>query len=136
MKTSIPDVLTSEEAETLTSRIGKFGNTDFTPIRKVLDSIKDAGIDFTLHHKSYWRVESRAAGHGWHVDTGNKNHMAWCTYGGSVLLTDPKDFTGGVLTYKDGVAPKEKLRLYIHSSDVEHMVTPHEGKRIVLLLFI
>jgi hypothetical protein len=107
---------------------------------KVINTIsKD--FDFEVKSKSYWSIEHRPRGHGWHLDTGSNNHMLWCQIGVSILLQDGK---GGGDTYygtcEDDInAIKSDRKLYdlvVHTSDEWHMVTPHEGNRFVFLMFI
>tara|TARA_Y100000766_G_scaffold220060_1_gene192037 strand:- start:17180 stop:17671 length:492 start_codon:yes stop_codon:yes gene_type:complete len=101
--------------------------------------------------KSYFRLESSTEGsvrtHPWHVDTGSKNHMSWCKYGISILLSEPTTFKGAELEYRDGtIITKEKhyLGLTMHSSDVEHRLRwgiessdkKREGERRTLLFFL
>ena len=72
----------------------------------------------------------------WHVDTGVKNHMIWCDYGCSVLLTN--DENSGFLEYRDGTKflPEEHYcGLAIHGSDVEHRVG-HGANRVTFLAFL
>ena len=119
---------------------------DDTPpiVQKVLDSVSKI-VNFELHENSYWRVQPTPPnGVWWHVDTGSytpkPGHMSWCSYGVSVLLTD--EFGGRMKYRKDCIEEvvkgREKLDMYIHSSDEEHMIEPPDlGKtRTVLLLFI
>src|SRR5262245_19388346 len=70
--------------------------------------------------------EQRPAGHDWHCDNcrpvgkeylpknfiekydeikWEDNHMAWCAYSASMLITPPEEFTGGHLQFFD---PKTK----------------------------
>jgi hypothetical protein len=46
-------------------------------IKKVLNKIKE-DFDFTVNENSYYAIEHRPLGHGWHKDTGTSNHMMWC----------------------------------------------------------
>jgi hypothetical protein len=132
MRKRVDNVIDEDDVNWLKAQpTGKHRTWDSAPLKKVL-----AHIDATPTENSYWRVESKPQGHGWHIDTGSKKHMLWCRYGASVLLSKPDQFTGGTLTYRDRKEDKIYRSAYIHSSDVEHMVTPHEGKRTVLLLFI
>jgi|5_EtaG_2_1085323.scaffolds.fasta_scaffold09764_4 hypothetical protein len=137
MRFTIPNII-SEEDLALLSRIHinkSIRDWNEPLIKRVFTKIKEE-TDIELCDKSYWRVESKSQGHGWHVDTGNSNHMAWCRIGCSILLSG--SFEGGVLRYRDEDIEQEMYTLYGHGSDVEHMVTPHspEGSRRVLLLFI
>ena len=107
--------------------------------------------EFILESPSYWRIERRPKGHIWHFD-GCKlvngefvdNHMAWCQYGTTVLLSDPGEFTGGRLFFEIDGEPIEVKDHYLNgicytagkfNNPVRHMVEPHKGKRTVLLMF-
>lgn len=109
-------------------------------VEKVISRLKQ-DIDFVIKEKSYWRIETMPQGHGWHQDTGSNNHMVWCQVGVSILLNEA--FTGGETYYAEdaGITNVTKQErkigdLCAHSSDEWHMVTPHEGKRTVFLMFI
>ena len=145
MRKLVKDVITAAEAEILLhdyqQDFSKKISHDMPPVvRKVLDNLAEH-VDFQLHPESYWRVQNTPdSGIWWHKDTGSAGHMSWCTYGVSLLLTD--EF-GGRMKYRNGrveeiVHGREKLDMYIHSSEEEHMVeAPDPGKtRTVLLLFI
>jgi len=114
--------------------------------RKIL--IKDAGgvissiferinkiSNIKPHKEAYARLEHKTDGHRWHKDTGSSNHMMWCSFGCSILLSNPNEFDGGEFYYRDGKSDQEVRSLVMHSSDVEHLVTKHSGKRVVLLFF-
>ncbi len=150
MRELVKDVISLEEADQLLkmgiqNRENQNTNIRFsedTPavVQKVLDEVSKI-VNFKLHENSYWRVQKTPEnGIWWHKDTGSKGHMSWCSYGVSVLLTD--EFGGRMKYRKDHteevVEGREKLDMYIHSSDEEHMVeSPDTGKiRTVLLLFI
>ncbi len=137
MRFTIPNIISEEDLDLLNSNCINTSIRDWNNpvIERVLTKIKEE-TDVKLCDKSYWRVERKSQGHGWHVDTGNSNHMAWCRIGCSVLLSN--SFEGGVLKYRDEDIEQEMYTLYGHGSDVEHMVTSHspEGSRRVLLLFI
>ena len=145
MRKLVKDVISSEEAALLLNDLRHDFSvklSDNTPplVQKVLDKLSEH-IDFQVHEESYWRVQNTPeAGIWWHKDTGSMGHMSWCTYGVSLLLTD--EFGGRMKYRNEGVEEivhgREKLDMYIHSSDEEHMVeSPDSGKiRTVLLLFI
>ncbi len=126
-------MLTALEAETLSSQIGKrsFGEPLVSRITDLILQNTDAAIT----DQSYCRVERNTAGHPWHVDTGDSNHMPWCRWSASVLLSPPDKFTGGVFEFRDA-SYQNYLDALIFSSDEEHRVTPHEGERKVLLIFL
>lgn len=139
MRTFIPNVITAQEAEALVS----YHNTKHCPgdidhldvIAKIKKAIEQV-VEPIWDSPSYTRIEKLDRGHDWHVDTGSNDHMKWCDYGCSVLLTDSED--AGFLEYRDGgkIYPKEHYcGLAIHSSDVEHR-TEHQGDRITFLAFI
>ena len=107
--------------------------------------------EFILESPSYWRIETRPKGHEWHFD-GCKliegkfvdNHMAWCQIGTTVLLSDPKQFTGGRIFFEKDGEPQELKDHYLNgvcypagkfNNPARHMVEPHQGKRTVLLMF-
>ena len=102
-------------------------------VRRIIDLMPNAKI---VEH-AYARVEAKPDGHDWHVDTGTGDHMPWCGWSASVLLTPPNQFKGGVLQF-DG--PLEEhlhyLGAMIYSSDQKHRVTPHTGARRALLVFL
>jgi hypothetical protein len=109
-------------------------------VDKVINKLRE-DFDFEIKDDSYYRVESKFDGHQWHKDTGSSDQMAWCQVGVSILLQDGK--SGGETFYgkeKDDKNPiKSDRKLYdlvAHTSDEWHMVTKHEGKRIVFLMFI
>ena len=145
MRKLVKDVISSEDASVLLNELRHDFSvklSDDTPplVQKVLDKLSEH-IDFQLSNESYWRVQNTPeAGIWWHKDTGSTGHMSWCTYGVSLLLTE--EFGGRMKYRNEGVEEivhgREKLDMYIHSSDEEHMVeSPDPGKtRTVLLLFI
>ena len=88
--------------------------------------------------KSYATIERNPGGHDWHFDTGDTNHMPWCRMSASVGLTPPSEFVGGEFQFN---APFEEYRTHyldalIYGNDQLHRVLPHEGNRIVLLIFL
>lgn len=107
--------------------------------------------EFVLQKPSYWRIERRPKGHPWHFDGCKSingefvdNHMAWCEYGTTVLLTPPENFTGGKIYFEVDGEPQEVKDHYLNgviytagkfNNPVRHMVEPHEGNRTVLLMF-
>ena len=139
MRAFIPNIITPEEAATIVA----YYNTKHCPgdwdKLEAVDKIKKAierVVKPVWEPPTYIRVEKLDRGHDWHVDTGSNDHMKWCDYGCSVLLTDSED--AGFLEYKDGKIfyPEEHYcGLAIHSSDVEHR-TKHQGARITFLAFI
>jgi len=60
--------------------------------------------------------------------------MPWCAFGCSLLLRAGPSV--GSLEYRDGTNIARPFDLAIHSSDVEHRVSPYTGERIVWLAFL
>jgi len=137
-RTIIKQVITSEDEHELPIKKTLLKDCCNPVVNKILDRLRSQ-INFTINEKSYCKVETMNRGHKWHKDTGNKNHMMWCTIGGTMLLTG--QHTGGHLVYATNrgqkrIKHRELYDLYVHSSDVEHMITPSTGNRRVFLLFI
>ena len=152
----ITGLLTPGEADKL-KNMGKpdaissdFSNELLQKVAKRYQSMVD-DQEFILSSPSYWRIETRPKGHEWHYD-GCKliegefedNHMAWCQFGTTVLLSDPDEFTGGRIFFEIDGEPKEVKDHYLNgvcytagklNNPMKHMVEPHEGKRTVLLMF-
>jgi hypothetical protein len=141
MKKIIENIISPEEAEQMRIDfppkffmfIEEYEKDPFSQgANKVLAAIKSE-LGCVLP-KSYLKAEGNGL-YDWHVDTGNNNHMPWCTHGCSLLLS--KDFEGGMLEYRDGSSFKRPLDLMIHTRDVEHRVTETtSGDRHVFLLFL
>jgi hypothetical protein len=131
----IPGVLTANEAQELS---GHSGRVVFElPLIARFTSIVTDLTGAVVTPESYAAVECKSDGHAWHVDTGDSNHMPWCQWSASVLLSPPDRFTGGMFQFRNPDADhKEYLGAMIYSSDQEHRVTPHEGVRKVLLVFL
>ena len=114
-------------------------NSQHKILSKILDVIRDY-VDFDIKDESYFKIESRPAGHPWHKDTGSNDHMLWCQVGGTILLSG--DHTGGEISYRneDGteemIKDREKHDLYFHTSDVFHKIETSDGKRSAFLIFI
>jgi hypothetical protein len=135
--------ITKEEAsDQLTHRKFKYSIKldNNSLVNKVIDKIKE-DFDFNIKDESYWRIESLFKGHVWHKDTGTGGGMSWCQVGVSILLQDGS--SGGETYYgkekndKNPIKSDRKIYdLVAHTSDEWHMVTPHQGKRIVFLMFI
>ena len=125
MRAVVKSVLTAEEAEDLIkdslNKSFKFSKNTPKSLEKILNSILNI-VDLKVQKESYWRIEkTQPFGHDWHLDTGNGNHMLWCKYGGTVLLTEHGN--GGYLKYrKNGVEEliknREQFDLYFHSMPV------------------
>tara|TARA_R110001592_G_scaffold33581_5_gene116245 strand:- start:3324 stop:3773 length:450 start_codon:yes stop_codon:yes gene_type:complete len=118
----------------------KINNNKHEVLDSIINKLKDDFL-FEVKSQSYWRLESRQSGHPWHRDTGSNNQMPWCQVGVSILLK--KGNSGGETYYADDDKETNKIKsnrklydLVAHTSDEWHMVTPHEGSRSVLLMFI
>ena len=126
-------MLTALEAQELAAHKGKLSFSMPLVSRVTAQVIAVTGAAVT--DESYATIEPKPEGHEWHYDTGDMNHMPWCRYSASVLLTD--NFTGGMFQFND---PFDEHRHYlsalIYSSDQLHRVTPHKGTRSVLLIFL
>ena len=136
MREFIPHVITPEEAKTLVSSIKTKDNSKNSPIVDKIKGAIEEVINPNWDLPSYTRLQKHPKGHDWHMDTGSNNHMMWCDYGCSVLLTNTED--SGFLEYRDGtkLLPEEHFcGLAIHSSDVEHR-SEQPGNRAVFLAFI
>jgi|11BtaG_2_1085332.scaffolds.fasta_scaffold01236_3 hypothetical protein len=101
----------------------------------VVERLRDH-FDFDLHEESYISIEHNPKGHRWHVDTGDRNHMPWCSFGCSVMLSKDYEYVGGLFHYRDAEIQAEHCGLLWHDSSEEHMVERHQGVRAVLLIFI
>tara|TARA_R100001129_G_scaffold138169_1_gene99329 strand:+ start:1030 stop:1242 length:213 start_codon:yes stop_codon:yes gene_type:complete len=65
--------------------------------------------------------------------------MPWCRVSTSVLLTEkPADAVGGVLQFYDIVPDQRPGELWAWDTQEEnrHRVSPHDGWRICLLMFL
>ena len=126
--------MTAKEAATL--QIGKhsFGHP---LIARCIDALQAEAPHASIETPAYCRVERQAEGHDWHVDTGDSDHMPWCAYSGSVLLSPPGSFRGGWFEFADPIERhRHYLDLLVYSSDNLHRVTSHQGDRRVLLMFL
>jgi len=133
MREIVKNALTEAEAETI--RTVTMMQFDHPLVERMVNVIKNVAPDAAITPKSYARVEYKADGHDWHTDQGDRGHMKWCAYSGSVLLTN--DFVGGNLEFADGTKHRHYLDLLIFSSDERHRVLPHGGgKRMALLIFL
>ena len=108
---------------------------DHWAVERVVGFIRQAAPDAAVTPKSYARIESKPDGHDWHRDTGDMDHMTWCAYSGSVLLT--RNFLGGFFEFHGGPRYRHYLDLLVYSSDQLHRVGPSAaGERIALLVFL
>ena len=141
MKGIVKDFVTPEEANQLRSLTqNKSVVIQDLPdggIRSlIVNRLKEDIPDLKIHDKSYLRIEHIYKGHGWHVDTGSNNHMPWCTYGCSIMLSRDYEYVGGTFHYRDEDLEPDFCQLIWHDSKTEHMVEPHQGVRVVCLIFI
>jgi len=91
----------------------------------------------SIEPPAYCRVECHKDGHDWHSDTGDSDHMLWCAYSGSVLLSPPETFAGGWFEFADPIERhRHYLDLLVYSSENVHRVTSHQGDRRALLMFL
>ncbi len=132
----LKDILSPAEVGELKQALGKIPlNT--VAIQKVIEGMMRLGA-VTITQKSYATIERNPAGHEWHVDTGDSNHMLWCRMSASVGLTPPSNYVGGAFQFSDPFEEYKNnyLSAIIYSSDQQHRVLPHEGDRTVLLIFL
>ena len=152
----IQDILSEAEAKelqqlrTISKRSHDFESNPI--IKKIADTYRVmTGQPLKFSEPSYWVLETKPAGHDWHYDGCKEqdgefidNHMSWCRYGSSILISDPEHFTGGDLYYRQ---EDEEIKVEDHylkgviygaakdNNPVMHKATPHKGKRKVLLMF-
>jgi hypothetical protein len=126
-------VLTALEAQELAAHKGKLSFS--VPLVSRVTAQVIAVTDAAITDQSYALIETKGDGHDWHYDTGDMNHMPWCRFSASVLLSD--NFTGGMFQFeKPFDEHRHFLSALIYSSDQLHRVTPHKGTRSVLLIFL
>jgi len=127
--------LTANEAQDLSGHNGRVGFE--LPLVARVTSIITNLARAVITPESYARVECKSDGHDWHFDTGDSNHMPWCRWSASVLLSPPDTFSGGIFWFRNPDQFADNyLSALIYSSDQEHRVTPHDGERKVLLIFL
>ena len=87
-------------------------------------------------------TECKKDGHKPHYDTGDKNHMLWCRYSASTLLT--KDYKGGEFVFLDENDNEidsfnqdiHYMKTLVFDVGNKHKVKPHyDGDRRVDLYF-
>jgi len=136
MRAYIENVITQEEAKSILHLKDDLSALYENPVvLRVKDIIeKKVGL-IDWEPPTYMRVEENGK-HDWHIDTGYKppGHMKWCEYGCSILLNEDKD--SGFLEYRDDIKLNNYLGLAIHSSDVEHRISPYKGIRETFLVFV
>ena len=81
--------------------------------------------------------------YGWHSDYGTSTRQNWTRkLSASVLVTDPSEYEGGDLVFKDYhnrevIAPKEKGTIIIFDSRVPHKVTRvTTGRRVSIVTWM
>tara|TARA_R100000426_G_scaffold20236_3_gene17456 strand:- start:5243 stop:5713 length:471 start_codon:yes stop_codon:yes gene_type:complete len=120
------------------------------PMPQIVDMVREHA-PVTTKGKSYWNLECRGKGHGWHYDgckpDMSPNHMSWCSWSAVSLISDPSTFEGGYFEYDEGDGQIQKLKeeLYgslliypsgAHNNPLWHQATAHTGAdRWVLLMF-
>lgn len=150
MRLFIPNILTEQEASYLRMNIPHTalirGRWDYPGVDKIVNIIKEHAPIST--DGGYFIIENTKEGHDKHYDGCEldlqPNHMDWCAYSASILLTDASTFEGGTFHFYE---PEESHRedhyrslvLYssaAHNDPQMHSVTPHKnGNRTVLLMF-
>lgn len=137
MREFIANVITADEARFLVGiPRGKNPEIDHPCFEKIKAAIAEVAPDANWDPPAFYRVEQKGRNHDWHVDTGTRNHMAWCRYGCSILLANTED--AGYLEYRDGYQlnhDEHFCGLAIHSSDIEHR-TVHNKGRMTFLAFL
>jgi len=149
------NILSREDAKELDVFRGKgqqyFYNNFPTIIREYVEKVGESSkypINYQSR-KSYWEVQHRPQGHIVHYDTGSSQHMLWCGYSSSTLLSFPQEFEGGLVHFWDEdnnkirtITPEEHYLSALHyrSNQNEkigkHSVDSHKGMRVVLLIFM
>ena len=150
------NVLSEQEAQVLITSYNHKGHNQLLDhndviIQKIIDKVSKY-TKYPISKEStnsYFEVQTRKMGHPLHYDTGSKGHMKWCGFSTSMLLSDPKDFEGGNIWFKDedgsnkrGVKKDEHYLSCIAYRSVEkegknkHVVNPHTGTRTVFLMFV
>lgn len=132
MLTHLQRVISPAQAAELSQTVGPREFTE--PLIAPLVELVRNHAPVVTAYPAYCVVEQKSNGHGWHTDTGNRDHMQWCTYSTSVLLSDPSTFLGGCFRTRDDQFV-HYLDMLLFSSDVEHAVDPSDGDRRVLLMF-
>tara|TARA_Y100001938_G_scaffold148830_1_gene233660 strand:+ start:62 stop:487 length:426 start_codon:yes stop_codon:yes gene_type:complete len=141
MRKIYKNFITKKEANVLLKTLGgKIIDSKNKITNKIVDKLKE-DFDFKIKPESYYHIEHYPSGHPWHKDTGINNHMSWCQLGVSILLKNSS--SGGDTYYAEDIKGTNKIKsdrklydLIAHTSDEWHMVEPHEGERVVFLIFI
>jgi len=135
MRALVRKTITKEEAKILMEKDNI--NFEHPIIKKIIKKCSKYTKRNSASAPSYLRIDSGKHGHTWHKDTGTSNHMPWCNYGLSTLLSYPED--DGLFKYKSPelsyTQAEHYLNTIVHSSDEYHMVEPSKN-RTVLLMFL
>ena len=156
----LPNLLTPDDAEAVIEEAIKSHPPDipwkkalsFPPLERIFTALRNELPDAGFTAPGYVRVECRSKGHPPHYDGCQEvdgeladNHMAWCHYGCSVLLSDPESFAGGTFHYPEHdikLREEHYLSASVHSAGKDntpelHAIDPHKnGERWVLLIFL
>ena len=113
----------------------------FTDIKKVQTYIEEKeNVKLILKIQNINEIEKR--GHKPHYDTGGSNHMKWCRYSASSLLSN--DFDGGEFIFVDEddndirtiTKDEHYMKTLVFDVGNKHKVNPHyNGDRKVNLYF-
>ena len=128
----IKNVISPTQAAEIAADVGP--RDFFEPLIEPIVTKVRQHVRVGTQHPAYCLVEAKPDGHGWHTDTGNKDHMQWCGYAVSILLTPPSLFTGGAYRTREQSYHHYCDALLVRS-DIEHSVEPSVGDRRVLLMF-
>ena len=132
---SLPEVIDVEPAADLLVGDYSFNHEHIAPI---VERVRELEPNISTEAPAYVRVEDRELGHEWHTDVGTKRHMQWCIASARVLLSHPREFTGGelVISHNNQNTHFHGWRdLVVWGPDLKHMVRRHKGERRVLLMF-
>ena len=135
MRLVIPSCLPASKAKRIATTLGlrDLYEEDIQPLTDIALSATKS----STRHPAYCEVQRQAQGHEWHCDTGNNDHMKWCTHTATVLLSPPEDYQGGGFYFEGDEQPADSyLSMLIYSSNQMHRVLPHRGDRRVLLMFL
>lgn len=160
MRLHIPNVLTAEEADELIklygsgvgTRLLKNNDLRLPIINRIVRQVREH-VPVKLSGRTNVRVEATPnVGITPHYDGCKKKDgeyirlpEGWCHYSATILLSHPDSFSGGWFEILEP-EPVERWRDEAYLSiviwtggmgdvPVKHWVTPHEGKRYMLLMF-